>query len=314
MKTTILGLVLAVGLTVPALGREIVVDLNGGAEFTEIQAAIDAAADGDTVLVKPGEYVITESINFKGKPITLTSENGPEATTIRQSATTVRVVVFESGETDATVLEGFSLRYSPDSSPALVGDDGGGDHHTQSGVYCMDSSPTLINCRISVQVPIGSAGGTGFYGTGHSSPSLVDCEISGNSGVGVIFDCTTRMCTGSTSSPKLIGCTISHNVGGGIYSNCGDSSISLTITDCAVSDNGRNGVSLGRFGCGALSLTNCTVAGNSGVGLEVGFWRKSATVKNSIIWGNHDGSIDESDSHELLVVYSCIGSTLSLVA
>jgi polygalacturonase len=33
-------------------------------KFTAIQPAIDAAADGDTVLVKPGEYVITETINF----------------------------------------------------------------------------------------------------------------------------------------------------------------------------------------------------------------------------------------------------------
>ena len=47
-----------------ALGREIVVDLNGGGDFTDIQAAIDAAADGDAVLAKPGEYVITESIDF----------------------------------------------------------------------------------------------------------------------------------------------------------------------------------------------------------------------------------------------------------
>ena len=40
------------------------VDLNGGAHHTDIQSAIDAAADGDTVLVKPGEYVITDPINF----------------------------------------------------------------------------------------------------------------------------------------------------------------------------------------------------------------------------------------------------------
>ena len=47
MKTTILGLVLVAGLTVPALGQTIVVDLNGVGDFTEI-----------SVLVKRGEYVI----------------------------------------------------------------------------------------------------------------------------------------------------------------------------------------------------------------------------------------------------------------
>ncbi len=52
MKTTILGLTLAVVITIPVAGqRTFVVDLNGGGDFTEIQAAIDAAGDGDTVLV-----------------------------------------------------------------------------------------------------------------------------------------------------------------------------------------------------------------------------------------------------------------------
>ncbi len=37
-------------------------DLNGGWDFTEIQAAIDAAEDGDTVLVKPGEYAPRASL------------------------------------------------------------------------------------------------------------------------------------------------------------------------------------------------------------------------------------------------------------
>ena len=75
------------------------VDLNGGADYTDIQSAIDAAADGDMVLVKPGEYVITEPINFNRlhnpenpasppvKNIVVTSEGGAEVTTIRMSET-----------------------------------------------------------------------------------------------------------------------------------------------------------------------------------------------------------------------------------
>ena len=102
------------------------VDLNGGADYTELQSAIDAAADGDTVLVKPGEYVITEPINFNRlhdpanpasppvKNIVVKSEGGSEVTTIRMSETPTNsdrasVVIFENGETDASVLDGFMI-------------------------------------------------------------------------------------------------------------------------------------------------------------------------------------------------------------
>ena len=49
-------------------------------DYTTIQGAIDAAVDGDTVLVKPGTYV--ENISFKGKAITVTSEQGVDVTVI----------------------------------------------------------------------------------------------------------------------------------------------------------------------------------------------------------------------------------------
>jgi hypothetical protein len=43
-----------------------------------IQAGIDAANNGDTVLVAPGTYY--ENIDFMGKAITVTSSGGPQVT------------------------------------------------------------------------------------------------------------------------------------------------------------------------------------------------------------------------------------------
>ena len=40
----------------------LVVDPSGIGDYTDIQAAIDAAQDGDTVLFKPGEYEVTAPI------------------------------------------------------------------------------------------------------------------------------------------------------------------------------------------------------------------------------------------------------------
>ncbi len=49
-------------------------------DYANIQDAINAAVDGDTVLVAPGTY--HERVNFLGKAITVTSEQGPDVTII----------------------------------------------------------------------------------------------------------------------------------------------------------------------------------------------------------------------------------------
>ena len=70
-----------------------------------IQEAIDASADGDTVIVRPGTY--EESIKFNGKAITVQSEQGPEVTIIDSGG---RVVKFQNGEVRDSVLSGFTIR------------------------------------------------------------------------------------------------------------------------------------------------------------------------------------------------------------
>ncbi|WP_292385116.1 PQQ-binding-like beta-propeller repeat protein [Methanoculleus sp. UBA430] len=60
------------------------VDDSGGANFTSIQAAVDAAFDGDTIVVGDGMY--SESVTVT-KPLTLRSENGPEKTKIAPTST-----------------------------------------------------------------------------------------------------------------------------------------------------------------------------------------------------------------------------------
>ena len=92
----------------------ITVDLWGGADFTEIWPAMEAAGDGDTVLVRPGEYIINVPIDFRGKAIQLRSQSGPERTTIRMhrnpyDVARASVVVFQNGEGPASILDGFTL-------------------------------------------------------------------------------------------------------------------------------------------------------------------------------------------------------------
>src|SRR5579859_1300394 len=74
-----------------------------------IQAGINAAINGDTVLVADGHY--HEHINFNGKNITVTSVNGPAFTTIDGDVGTgpvVRIVAQTAAGT--AVLHGFTVQ------------------------------------------------------------------------------------------------------------------------------------------------------------------------------------------------------------
>ena len=56
------------------------VDDDAPADFSTIQAALDAAAAGDTIIVRDGIYTGTgnRDIDFGGKAVHLRSENGPQ--------------------------------------------------------------------------------------------------------------------------------------------------------------------------------------------------------------------------------------------
>ena len=98
------------------------------ADQPTIQAAINAATSGDTVLVAPGTYF--EQIDFLGKAITVTSEAGPAATIINGGGAGV-VVTFDSGEGPGAVLRGFTVT------------NGNGGFFTGGGVEVSSASPTI---------------------------------------------------------------------------------------------------------------------------------------------------------------------------
>ncbi len=95
-------------------------------DYTSIQAGIEAAAAYDTVLVAPGIYY--ENLDFGGKNLVLTSEAGPLVTELRPASLDDRIIWLHGGETRASVIEGFTISYSP----AL-----------ENGVYIQNASPVI---------------------------------------------------------------------------------------------------------------------------------------------------------------------------
>jgi hypothetical protein len=111
-------------------------------EYPTIQAGIDAAVDGDTVLVADGTYTGdgNRDIDFTGKPILVTSENGPENCIIDCEGSEEdphRGFYFQSGEDSASVVQGFTIKKGWVKGQSLQ--DLGG------GILCYYSSPVIIN-------------------------------------------------------------------------------------------------------------------------------------------------------------------------
>ena len=68
--------IISMFLTSAALSDTWTVDDDGKADFDNIQAAIDAASDGDEIIVMPGTYTSTQDghvVNMLGKAVTLRS-------------------------------------------------------------------------------------------------------------------------------------------------------------------------------------------------------------------------------------------------
>ena len=169
------------------------------ARFPSIQAAIDSAVPGDTVLVAPGRYY--ENIRFKGKGIVVASQflRSRDATDIERTIIdgsrpahpdTGTVVRFVNQEDSTAVLEGFTITGGTgtiwlDAKDLQYFREGG-------GILCELGSPTIrynyIVNNVATSMAKNVAGdsllsaGGGAIRCGYSEPTIVNNVIRGNRG------------------------------------------------------------------------------------------------------------------------------------
>jgi parallel beta-helix repeat protein len=135
------------------------------ADESTIQAGINAANNGDTVLVSPGTY--NENLDFKGKAITVTTgaTSFADATTVIVNGTTDGPVVnFATNEPAGAVLNGFTLQGGHSNSQTVAG-----------GIFISNASPTVTNNIVLNNL------GCGIYIVNNASPLIQGNDIKGTS-------------------------------------------------------------------------------------------------------------------------------------
>jgi predicted outer membrane repeat protein len=159
-----------------------------------IQAGIDAAADGDTVLVQPGVY--TENINFNGKNIVVgslflaTSDTSSITQTVIDGNRIGSVVNISNEEDSTAVLVGFTITNGnawlsgggiscEGSAPRLLNLNitGNEAYYFGGGIYCQNAHPRLESLRITDNRSSHEGGGLFCM---DSNPRLKNVTISYN--------------------------------------------------------------------------------------------------------------------------------------
>ncbi|MDQ1252357.1 MAG: hypothetical protein QG646_1478 [Euryarchaeota archaeon] len=210
-----------------ASAKEITVDDNPGADFTFIQAAINASSPGDIIIVKPGTY--EENINIE-KNITIISESGNPSNTIIKS---------RNGSDDAlriwsngVSIQGFSINGAKYAGIHLFGVN---DCHITNNnlsnngcgidLYMFSSGNTLVYNQISDSV------------TGISLGDSLLNSLSNNS----FLNCSNAISLFDSCNNTLKNNLISNNIEG--ISLIGESN-SNTITGNIINSNKGTGLHL----------------------------------------------------------------------
>ena len=236
---------------------------------TNIQAAVNVASDGDTVLVNDGTYYPANQISVT-EALTVKSVNGAEKTIVNGSHLDGCFYL-----SDDSIIDGFTIT------------NGYYENGSGGGLY----GGTVNNCTIS--------GNSSMYGGGTAHCTVNNSTITGNSAIsdkyltlgGGTYDCTVNSCiiSGNSAGDRgggTYGGTVNNSTISGNSAGTGGGASHSTVFNCTISGNSAGG---GGGGTSGGTVNTCTISGNSAY---TGGGTSGGTINNCTILGNlviHDG-------------------------
>lgn len=218
-----------------------VIDVPG--DHATIQAAIDAAGSGDTIVVAAGTYTenvtIAKSLRIEGA--------GADATCVDAQGS--GIVLFVSGPTSVVLVEGLTLRQ--------------GEADFGAGLFVEDAAVTLVNCAIrDCEAALGGA--VANAATYLDKITLIGCTFHGNTTGSMAQGGAINMYAGVLN---MTNCTVSGNSankGGGLFL---DDEVAFAFQHITVVSNtvsGRGASGSGIYFSGIGTMDNSIVAANVG--------------------------------------------------
>lgn len=209
--------------------KRTVYNITQDTNHTTIQDAIDNAIEGDEIVVCPGTYL--ETINYSSKNIILRSTDPDDPniveSTIIDGNSNGSVVTFNSNETSAAVLSGFTIRngdtngdgggiYIKNCSPFITKNIIEDNYSAYGGGIYLENSDANITDNIIRNNDVSSdGGGINVY---LGSPTITHNEIYGNiRGYGIYVYNATPTIGGSDSEDTDNFNTITDNYPDQIY-------------------------------------------------------------------------------------------------
>lgn len=234
-------------------GGQILLVGNGG--FDTIQDAVDAASDGDVVLVSAGTY--TENVTVD-KELTIKGANaGIGGTETRGTESTIEGVVTLAS--DNVTIDGFAIDGGGTQGSAIRGSGNGTTHSN------IEIANNVMTGQTSQPILMGFGSGGGIGSSNWSVTDNLITDIAGNNATGIVlFNITGLTITGNTVDHDDLGLTGRRGI------NL-DGIVDGTIADNIVDQGDPAGTSWGiQVSMSDREASNIDITGNTITGTNTG--------------------------------------------